>query len=123
MPGEWRTKRSPTRIASSSFSRGRLLRRRSRCQWRRKAALTGNDAAKRAKVNAGPPTTTSTPPSAGPRERATLKPMPFSAMAGTRSLRGTISGTVAPQAGWYMAVPMPMAKVRAISPAAPIIPW
>jgi len=48
--------------------------------------------------------------------------MPLSAMACTRSCRGTTSGTVAPQAGWYIADPMPIANVSATSPVALISP-
>ena len=46
--------------------------------------------------------------------------MPFSAIACTRSSRGTNSGTIALQAGAVSAEPMPMAKVSASSQKAVI---
>ena len=46
--------------------------------------------------------------------------MPFSAIACTRSSRGTSSGTIALQAGPVSAAPMPIAKVSASSNTAVI---
>jgi len=48
--------------------------------------------------------------------------MPFSTMACARSARGTVSGVVAAQAGEFIAVPAPIAKVRVSSPQGPIAP-
>ena len=48
--------------------------------------------------------------------------MPFSAIAWTRSSRGTSSGTMALQAGAVSAEPMPMAKVNASSQKAVTAP-
>jgi hypothetical protein len=68
---------------------------------------------------AGPAAASTKPPIAGPMARAMLKPMPFSAMAPTRSPRGTSSGVAAAQAGKFTAVPAPMAKVSASRPQGP----
>ena len=53
-----------------------------------------------------------TPPNAGPTARATLNPAPFSATASCNSAGGTNSGTIACQAGPFMAAPKPSAKVK-----------
>src|SRR5579862_1641030 len=55
---------------------------------------------------------TSKPPRAGPTARAMLKPALLMATASGSCSRGTSSGTMAAQAGLFMAEPMFMRKVR-----------
>ena len=52
-------------------------------------------------------------PTTGPMVRARLKPALFRAMAGRSSGPDTISGTMACQAGAFMALPSPMQKESA----------
>ncbi|GAV35648.1 hypothetical protein ROTAS13_03325 [Roseomonas sp. TAS13] len=116
------TKRTPVRMADRKCSLGR--RPAGACRRHRNSATTSTStqAAFRAKVACGPATPISSPPNAGPRARARLKPMPFSTMAWARSARGTSSGVTAEKAGKLMAEPMPRAKVSASKPQGPISP-
>ena len=84
--GVCRTNRIPARIAETKCSRGRVLRVRARRQVTRAATLARKETANSRKASAGPPNSSRIPPSAGPSARARLKPMPFSAIAWTRSL-------------------------------------
>lgn len=59
-----------------------------------------------------PAAATMRPPRAGPTARARLKLVPLSATAAESSERGTSSGTMACQAGAFMAAPRPRAKVK-----------
>ncbi len=113
MAGVLRTKRMPARTALRKCSRGREEEDVSRRQVSSAESTATNDVAYSANVRPDPPTSTSTPPNAGPIARARLKPMPFRAIACTRSSRGTSSGASAPQAGAVIAEPMPIAKVSA----------
>ena len=76
----------------------------------------------RPNVSAGPPANSRRPARAGPTARAILKPTPLSAMACTRSLRGTDSAMTEPQAGLFIAAPRPMAKVSASKVQGPVWP-
>jgi hypothetical protein len=120
MAGAAATKPIPARMAPSRRSRGSPPRAEA---GRRQASSAQSSARKAralsAKAAAGPDAARTKPPSAGPSARARLKPMPFSAMAPTRSPRGTSSGVVAAQAGKFTAVPAPMAKVSASRPQGP----
>ena len=64
------------------------------------------------KFAAGPAAATARPPRAGPAERAMLKPMLPRVTAAGSSSRGTSSGMIACQAGWFMAAPRPSRKVK-----------
>ena len=120
MAGAAATKRSPARMAPSRRSRGSAPRAEAgRRQATRAASSTRKARALSAKAAAGPAAARTKPPSAGPSARARLKPMPFSAIAPTRSSRGTNSGVVAAQAGKFSAVPAPIAKVSASRPQGP----
>ena len=120
--GVLRTKRTPARIAESRCSRGRPVKRRPRCQVNSADSTAMIDTAYSENARLEPPIRISMPASAGPIARVRLKPMPFSAIACTRSSRGTSSGTIALQAGPLIAAPMPIAKVSASSQKAVMAP-
>jgi hypothetical protein len=120
MAGAAATKPSPARMAPSRRSRGSPPRAAAgRRQASRAASSARKARALSAKAAAGPDAARTKPASAGPSARARLKPTPFSAMAPTRSPRGTSSGVAAAQAGKFTAVPALMAKVRASRPQGP----
>src|SRR5581483_2530323 len=74
-----------------------------------------NDSALKAKVAPGPTAAISSPPIAGPTERARLIDTLFRETAGASCARGTSSATIACHAGALSAVPRPSAKVRSSS--------
>src|SRR5436305_10386217 len=94
--------RSAGRIASSS---GRRQKKRTISTPRKETAFTR-------KVTATPAEATTRPARAGPRARAMLNPMLDRVTAAGRSARGTISGTLACQAGPFRAAPRPRRKVK-----------
>ena len=93
------TNRMPARIAPTRCSRGSELRTGLRRQLSSAAITARYDTALQQKASCGPPNSTRKPASAGPTARAMLKPTPFSAIACTRSERGTTSAMTEPQAG------------------------
>ena len=116
------TKRTPARIAPRKCSGGRLFAGACRFQAMRASISTRKHSAFSAKAASTPARPMAKPPMAGPTVRDRLKPIPFSAMACTRSSRGTSSGVVAAQAGKFSALPMPMQKVSTSSPQGPTPP-
>ena len=62
-------------------------------------------------VVTGPAASSTKPPMAGPTARARLKLTPFSATASVRSARGTASTITVPQAGAFIALPVPSEKI------------
>jgi hypothetical protein len=72
-----------------------------------------NETALSRKTAPEPAAATTSPPSAGPAARATLKPTELSETAAGTSAFGTSSGTIAPQAGPFKALPKPRRKVKA----------
>src|SRR5271166_3206450 len=107
----WRT---PARTALTRRSAGKLSAAFRGFRHQIKAAMiTALLAAKIQKGTAMPAAAMIRPPSAGPAARPILKPMPFKAVALSRSSPGTSSGVVAPQAGEVSAPPTPSRKVVA----------
>src|SRR5947208_2323288 len=109
-------------MAPGTSSGGRRARGTSRCQRASTTTTPRNDAAFRRKTQPAPRAATRSPPSAGPRARATLTEMPPSATAPASSSRGTRSGVVACQAGALSALPRPMQKVSESSSHGPVRP-
>src|SRR5882724_6967141 len=107
-------------MAPGTSSGGRRERVTSRCQRASTRTTPRNDAAFRRKTQPAPRAATRSPPSAGPRARATLTEMPPSATAAASSSRGTRSGVVACQAGALSALPRPMQKVSESSNHGPV---
>ena len=71
-------------------------------------ADTANVAASTASASPTPKTAISSPPSAGPAKRRPSGSISSrTALAWSRSSRGTTSGTIAEKAGWNSASPMP----------------
>src|SRR5207247_2721055 len=75
--GAWRTYRTPTRIAPTTSSGGRVPPVAGRLHRYRTTSTPAKETAFRAKFAAGPPRATRRPPRAGPTVRATLIAMPL----------------------------------------------
>ena len=116
------TNRTPARMAERKCSGGRARTGASRFHSSSAPASDRMHSALKAKAVAVPKPAMISPPTAGPSARAMLKPMPLSAMAPTKSSRGTSSGVVAAQPGKLIASPTPSAKVKASRPHGPSVP-
>ena len=110
--GAWRTYRTPTRIAPTTSSGGRVPPVAGRFHRYRTTRTPAKETAFRAKVAAGPPRATRSPPRAGPTARATLIEMPLRVTAlGSRD-GPTSSGRIALNAGAVKAVPIEISTIN-----------
>src|SRR4051794_39226782 len=100
-------------MAPQIRSAGSIASSAGRRQKKRTTSTPRNEIAFTRKVTAGPAAATTSPARAGPRARAMLKPMLPRVTAAGRSSRGTMSGTLACQAGPLRAAPRPRRKVKA----------
>src|SRR3954454_3120990 len=99
-------------MAPQIRSAGSIASSAGRRQKKRTTSTPRNEIAFTRKVTAGPAAATTSPARAGPRARAMLKPMLPRVTAAGRSSRGTMSGTLACQAGPLRAAPRPRRKVK-----------
>ncbi len=103
-------------IALPMFSGGRRSGSSGFFQCEAETSTKRFAAALTTKAEKAPTAATRMPPSAGPTERARLKPIEFSATAEGRSDFGTSSLTMVCQAGLFSALPVPTRKVKASNP-------
>ncbi len=109
--GEWRTKRTPARIAPTTRSLLVLSADAGRFQDQNTQSTARNEAALSRKTAPGPDIATMKPPIAEPTPRAMFQPMPPRATAPSRFFLVTNSGRTAFQAGLVIAPPTPSIKV------------
>ena len=99
-------------MAATMRSAGKAVSVTGRCHRYRTIITPRKETAFSRKVAPAPTPATMAPPRAGPMARDRLNPALFREMAWVSSRRGTSSGTIACQAGAFMAAPRPSKKVK-----------